>query len=155
MEEAWIRLGTGWTPAGSTAEAFGWALWQPAHRAAPWPHRELRPGFAHYVCEPLETGGRGLVARAVVTGVLGTVEAASDEDAHRLVAGRLFDDRFSVGLDEWRANPYNRAKALMSWPQRVTAWRIGTERVGPYVLSGLSRFPRTGWQLTEEVVVAS
>jgi hypothetical protein len=150
MNDVWVRLYTGWV-LGTSGDAMGWAIWQPGYQGHPWPHEELRPGFGYYVCESLEAGGRGIVARATVRNALGLTRAESPEDAHRLVADRLFDDEFSIGLDDWLDNPYNKLKADSPWPQKITAWRISTEPVGPHILSGLGQFPRTGWLNTDKI----
>lgn len=144
MNDVWIRLRVGWSPQGG-ATALGWALWQPRHVASSWPHQEMRPAFTYYACEDLKGGGRGIVARATVTQVLLPTEVGSPEEAHRLVADRLFDERLTIDHETWQGNAYNRGKATAAWPQRITAWRIATEPVGPHILPELHRFPRSGW----------
>jgi len=150
MDDVWIRLRVGWSPQGG-ATALGWASWQPGYLAAPWPEQELRPGFAYYACEELKGGGRAIVARATVTGVLNTVEVASPEIAHQLVADQLFDDDLSIDYAAWSTNAYNRRKANAPWPQLVIAWRVTTEPAGPHFLPELLRFPYSGWQRTTRI----
>ncbi|MDQ2585959.1 hypothetical protein CKY47_18585 [Saccharothrix yanglingensis] len=143
--DVWIRLRAGWRRPGGD-RAVGWALWQPGYTAHPWPRDELRPSFTYYVCDDLPGGGRGIVSRATATGVLRPTEVDSAGSAYRLVAETLFDDDLAMAPEEWYAERYNRGKSARPWPQSVTAWRaVVTERVGPYVLPGLTAFPRTGW----------
>lgn len=152
MDQVWIRLNNGWSPTGD-GYGFGWALWQPKYNATQWPHDDLKPGFAYYVCEQLKLGGRAITAKATVEDALPPTEAASPEDAYRMVAEHLFDGKFSIRREEWHAHHYNMAKAGSPWPQLVTAWRSITEPVGPYALEGLGRFPRSGWQLSDEIAM--
>lgn len=151
MNDVWIRLHTGWAP-NDGHQAVAWALWQLSYSPEPWPP-ELRPNFAYYVCEHLKAGGRGIVARATVTDVLRTSQAASPDEAYRMVADRLFDDELTIPIEDWRARGYNKIKADAPWPQLVTAWRITTEQVGPHVLPELARFPRSGWLRSSSIAL--
>lgn len=153
MDQVWIRLHNGWSPVSANGVGFGWALWQPQYVAAPWPHDELKPDFGYYVCEEIEAGGRGITAKATVEDVLPLTEAVSAEEAYRLVSEHLFNDDFTIDEEAWHANGYNKIKASAPWPQLVTAWRSRNERVGPYVLEELGRFPRTGWLRTLKIAM--
>jgi hypothetical protein len=144
MNDVWIRLRVGWSPQGG-ATALGWAQWQPKHIAAPWPAEEMRPSFTYYACEELKGGGRAIVARATVVGVLRPTVVESAEIAHKVIADQLFDDQLTIDYEAWSTNAYNRVKASAPWPQRVTAWRVVTEPVGPHFLPELLRFPHSGW----------
>ncbi|ACU35156.1 hypothetical protein [Actinosynnema mirum] len=147
--ETWVRLHGDWMPNDHDG-ALGWALWQPGYNADPWPTEELRPSFAYHVCQKLDGGRRAVVAKATVQAFLSTTEVDSPEDAYRLVADELFDEGLSFPPEAWHAHPYNQLKERVPWPQRLTAWRVSTEPVGPHVLSGLEKFPRTGWLRTAE-----
>jgi len=149
MNQVWIRLNT----AKDSDRGFSWALWQPKYVAAPWPDDALKPDFTYYVCETLKPGGRVITAKATVKDALPPTEVASPEDAYRMVAAQLFDGTFSIARDAWHANPYNIAKASSPWPQLVTAWYSVTNPVGPHLLKGLERFPRTGWLTTDQITI--
>lgn len=142
--DTWIRLHSGWSPQ-SDNRAVAWALWQPGYTAEPWPRDELRPAFTYYVCENLRDGDRGIVAKATVVGVIRMAQVPSADTTYRLVADALFDDDLAIPPEEWHAERYNQEKAERPWPQMLTAWRVVTEPVGPYVLPELTAFPRTGW----------
>jgi hypothetical protein len=150
MNEVWIRRRVGWSPQGGPT-ALNWALWQPRYVAQSWPTEEMRPGFQYYACEDLTGGGRGIVARATVTAVLKPTEVDSPETAYGLIADQLFDEDLMIDHESWRANAYNRTKEISPWPQRVTAWRVSVEPVGPHLLPELARFPHTGWLQTDRI----
>jgi hypothetical protein len=150
MNDVWIRRRVGWSPQGG-ATALNWALWQPRYAAQSWPTEEMRPAFVYYACEDLKAGGRGVVARATVTAVLPPTEVDSPDAAYALVADRMFDEHLTVERDSWHANAYNRTKAMSPWPQRVTAWRVAVEPVGPHLVPELARFPHSGWLRTNRI----
>lgn len=150
MNETWIRLRVGWAPQGGQT-ALSWVLWQAGYVPSPWPTDELKPAFTYYACDDLRGGGRGIVARATVTAVLQPTEVESPDAAYEVVAKELFDDTLSIDDLAWHTNAYNRSKVGVPWPQRITAWRVATESVGPHLLPELVRFPRTGWLRSDKI----
>lgn len=145
MNEAWIRLYNGRRPISGSTPGFGWAMWQMGYSAIPWPHDELKPDFGYYICETLKDGVRAVTHRAKMTHVLPPTEVATPEDAYDLVAEHVFDDDLRIARNVWHAYHYNQLKAEVPWPQRIVAWRAEAEPIGPHLLDGLCRFPRTGW----------
>lgn len=150
MNDTWIRLRVGWAPQGGQS-ALSWVLWQPGYVPSPWPTDELKPAFTYYACDELRGGGRGIVARATVTAVLGATEVDSPDTAYQVIAKQLFDDTLSIDDLPWHTNAYNRSKTGAPWPQRIMAWRTATESVGPHLLPELVRFPRTGWLRSDKI----
>ena len=136
----WVRLFNARYPIPGGTPGLAWALWQTNYTATPWPHDELKPDFGYYICETLEDG-----ARAV------THKAATPEEAYDLVSEHVFDDALRVAPDVWHDYHYNALKAEAPWPQRIVAWRATVEPVGPHVVEGLQRFPRTGWLKTDAI----
>lgn len=145
MEHVWVRLYNARYPIPGGMPGFAWAMWQPGYTATQWPHDELKPDFAYYICETLDDGTRAITHKARATHALPPTEAASPEDAYDLVAERMFDDGMRIAPDVWHDYHYNAVKAGSHWPQRVVAWRAETELIGPHVLEELRRFPRSGW----------
>ncbi|TWP47361.1 hypothetical protein FKR81_32095 [Lentzea tibetensis] len=150
MNDVWIRLNSGRAQFAQCGIGFGWAIWQPRYVPAPWPHDELKPDFAYYVCEDTDPGRRAITARVTVEAALPRTEVASAADAYRIVADHLFDDEFTIDQVTWWANDYNQIKAKAPWPQFVTAWRGLVEPVGPYV-PDVGRFPSTCWRRADEI----
>lgn len=153
MTKTWVRLCSARSPIPGRTPGLAWAMWQPGYSAAPWPHDELTPGFAYYVCETQPNGERAATYRATATHVLPPTRVATPEGAYGLMAEHVFDDSLRMGPDEWKAHPYNVLKAEFLWPQRVVAWRATLVAVGPHVLAGLGRFPRTGWLTTDTITL--
>jgi len=151
MEDVWIRLYNARHLVPGGTPGFAWAMWQMGYSATPWPHEQLKPDFAYYLCERLEDGTRVLTYKATVTHVLPPTEAAKPEDAYELVAEHVFDDDLRIAPHVWNDCHYNELKAEAPWPQRIVAWRANVEPVGPHVLDCLPRFPRTGWAKTDAI----
>ncbi|MEU0884163.1 hypothetical protein ABZ345_36705 [Lentzea sp. NPDC005914] len=63
----------------------------------------------------------------------------------------MFDDGLRIAPHDWHDYHYNVLKAEAPWPQRIVAWRANVEPIGPHVMEGLRRFPRTGWMRTEAI----
>ncbi|MEU7481322.1 DNA internalization-related competence protein ComEC/Rec2 [Lentzea sp. NPDC042327] len=145
MDQVWIRLHNARYPIPGGTPGFAWAMWQPGYPATQWPHDELKPDFAYYLCETLEDGSRAITYRARATHVLPPTEAADADAAYDLVAEHVFDDGMRIAPDVWHEYHYNALKAEAPWPQRIVAWRAEVEPVGPHVRDELRRFPRTGW----------
>ena len=147
----WVRLFNARYPIPGGTPGLAWALWQPNYSATPWPHDELKPDFGYYICETLEDGTRAVTYRATTTHVLPQTKAETPEEAYDLVAERVFDDELRVAPDVWHDYHYNALKAEAPWPQRIVAWRAAVKPVGPHVVEGLQRFPRTGWLKTDAI----
>jgi hypothetical protein len=147
----WIRLYNARYPIPGGTPGLAWAMWQTNYTATPWPHDELKPDFGYYLCETLEDGTRALTHRARTTHVLPPTETTTPEEAYELVSEHVFDDALRIAPHDWSAYHYNVLKAESPWPQRVVAWRADVEPIGPHVMEGLQRFPRTGWLQTEAI----
>lgn len=147
----WVRLFNARYPIAGGTPGLAWALWQTNYSATPWPHDELKPDFGYYICETLEDGTRAVTYKAVTTHVLPPTKAATPEEAFDLVAEHVFDDELRIAPDVWHDYHYNALKAEAPWPQRIVAWRATAERVGPHLVDGLQRFPRTGWLKTDAI----
>ncbi|GGU75521.1 hypothetical protein [Lentzea flava] len=63
----------------------------------------------------------------------------------------MFDDALRIAPHDWHAHYYNLLKEEAPWPQRIVAWRANVEPIGPHVMEGLQRFPRTGWMRTDAI----
>ena len=147
----WVRLFNARYPISGGTPGLAWALWQTNYSATPWPHDELKPDFGYYICETLEDSTRAVTYKAATTHVLPPTKAATAEEAYDLVAEHIFDDDLRIAPDVWHDYHYNVLKAEAPWPQRIVAWRANVERVGPHVVEGLERFPRTGWLKTDAI----
>ncbi len=147
----WIRLYNARYPVPGGTPGLAWAMWQTNYTAAPWPHDELKPDFGYYICEALEDGTRALTYKATATHVLPLTKAAKPEEAYDLVSEHLFDDGLRIAPHDWHDYHYNVLKAEAPWPQRIVAWRAEVEPIGPHVMDGLQRFPRTGWMQSEAI----
>ncbi|ANZ35424.1 DNA internalization-related competence protein ComEC/Rec2 [Lentzea guizhouensis] len=153
MDQTWIRLYNARYPIPGGSPGFAWAMWQPGYHATPWPHDELKPDFAYYLCETLDDGTRAITHRARTTHVLPPTEAESPEAAYDLVAEHVFDDGLRIAPNVWHEYHYNVLKGEAPWPQRITAWRAEVEPVGPHVHEELRRFPRTGWTKSDSIAL--
>jgi hypothetical protein len=151
MDDVWIRLFNARYPIPGGTPGLAWALWQMSYSATPWPHDELKPDFGYYICESLEDGTRALTYEATATHVLPPTKATTPEEAFALVSEYVFDDGLRIAPHVWNDYHYNVLKAEAPWPQRIVAWRANLEPVGPHVLDGLQRFPRTGWIKTDAI----
>ncbi|SDP53460.1 hypothetical protein [Lentzea jiangxiensis] len=85
--------------------------------------------------------------------MLPPTEADKPEEAYDLMAEHVFDDDLRIAPDVWHDYHYNALKAEAPWPQRIAAWRATVEAVGPHVVDGLRRFPRTGWLKTDAIAL--
>ena len=149
----WVRLFNARYPIPGGTPGLAWALWQKNYTATPWPHDELKPDFGYYICETLEDGTRAVTYRATTTHVLPPTTAETTEDAYDLVVEHVCDDDLRIGPEDWDDYHYNALKAEAPWPQRIVAWRATVEAVGPRVVDGLQRFPRTGWLQTDAIAL--
>ena len=153
MTTTWVRLYSARSPIPGTTPGFAWAMWQPGYTATPWPHDELKPGFAYYICETQPHGERAVTYRATATHVLPPTRVATPEGAYGLVEEHVLDNELRIGPAEWHAHRYNALKAESPWPQRIVAWRATVVPVGPHVIARLGCFPRTGWMTTNTIVL--
>lgn len=151
MNETWIRLYNSRYPIPGGTPGFSWAMWRKNYAATPWPHDELKPDFAYYICETMADGTRAISHRAKVTRVLPPTEVATPEEAYDLVAEHVFDDDLRIAPNVWHDYHYNALKAETPWPKRVVAWRAETEPIGPHTLPGLCHFPHTAWTKSDAI----
>lgn len=153
MIETWVRLYNSRWPIAGGAPGLGWAMWQPGYSATQWPHDELEPDFAYYVCESQPDGCRAITYRAKATHVLPPTKAATPEEAYDLMAEHIFDNDLRVAPDVWHDYHYNMLKAEAPWPQQIVAWRAEVVPIGPHVLAALQSFPRGGWLKTDVIAL--
>ncbi|WP_394613082.1 hypothetical protein JNUCC0626_24345 [Lentzea sp. JNUCC 0626] len=149
----WVRLFNARYPIPGGTPGLAWALWQTNYKATPWPHDELKPDFGYYICESLDDGTRAITHKALMTHVLPPTKAETPEAAYDLAAEHVFDDTLRIAPDVWHDYHYNALKAEAPWPQRIVAWRASVTPVGPHVVEGLERFPRTGWLKTDAIAL--
>ncbi|WP_143467086.1 hypothetical protein [Lentzea kentuckyensis] len=87
--------------------------------------------------------------------MLPPTKATTPEEAFALVSEYVFDDDLRIAPHVWNDYHYNMLKAEAPWPQRIVGWRANVEPVGPHVLEGLQRFPRTGWLKTDAISLST